>query len=52
MVLVHCREDNQQPTFPPSLHLVNIAMVVTLCSQIMRQKSPTAPGTGAEMGMF
>ena len=49
LVLVECRESSQQPTFPSSLHLVNIAMVVSLYSQIIRQKSPTVPGTGAEM---
>ena len=35
--------------FLPSSHLVNITIVVSLYSQIMRQKSPTLSGTGPRL---
>ena len=43
------KENNQHSTFPTSTHLVNIAIVAILCSQTMRQRSPTVLGTGPEM---
>ena len=41
--------EKKHPTFPSSTHLVNIAIVVTLCSQTMRQRSPKVSRTGPEM---
>lgn len=36
----------------PSLHLVSITIIVTLCSQVIRQKSSTVPGSGPWLAMY